>query len=123
MLADNEANEWIDHLPQIPRDPVTQDAKLEQALSILAKQASIRKSKYDTNISKSLSYQIGNLVLFKTHHTAPLLKTQNKKWHLLYTGPYDIVNIPHEGCYVLANPDTLKVKGLYPHIAIKRFAV
>lgn len=121
MLNRREANEWVKPLPRITGTDISHEEKIRQAIVALNASAQHRKTWHDKNVKKVQTFSVGELILLRTHPKPSLLKKQNKKWQLLYTGPYEIIKIPHEGCFLLAYPHSGKIKGLYHHRDLKKY--
>lgn len=121
MFRRPEKNEWTEILPQITSEDIPFDEKIRQATISLHHQAQLRKKIFDRKLTKKRSFSIGDKVLIRSHVKSSRLSKRNKKWQLLYTGPFEIANIPHPGAYLLVHSGTLRVKGLYPHQDIKKY--
>lgn len=115
------SNEWNAPIPKIISENTSLDNRLCQALINLNLEANRRKALFDKRLGRTTYFSEGEKILLRTHPHSNKLKKLNRKWQLLYTGPYIILAIPHPGTYLLAYPTSGKVKGLYPHQHLKKY--
>jgi len=112
-----------DMLERVVTFPMTRSfdhkKKLELVAERLKSKAEKRKNKHDRG-HRFVKYQVGDLVLVRTHHLSDLLGKKIKKFFLLYEGPYRVKEIKMENAYVLVD-ETNNEKGTYNTTQLKKY--
>lgn len=101
------------HCRYPPRTEMSRQEKLVLAEERLLSKAQQRKIRHDRAVRNPVRYQPGQLVLLKTHPQSSALDKEIKKFFLLYSGPYEVVDSKLENAYILADPKTKVIKGTY----------
>jgi len=70
---------------------------------------------------QTIQYKVDDLVLLKTHPLSDKVERKIKKYFLLYTGPYKIIEIINKNAYKLVNPHTGDRVGTYNATQLKKF--
>lgn len=102
------------------RQPYEYEERIELARERLRGQAAKRKERHD-NKSRGVTCRVGDLVLFKTHVKSSKLENRCKKFFLLFSGPYEIVEVKGENAYVLKDPKTNQIKGTYNIVELRGY--
>lgn len=121
VLQHRESNEWVKPLPKIPRGETTLEEKVRQVLVALTDAAFKRKAYYDKQLKRTQTFRVGDYVMLRNQAKPSAALKRIKKWQYMYTGPFRIVKIPHEGSYLLSAVHSEKIRGLYPHKHLKKF--
>lgn len=121
MFSNKQDDEWASPIPKLHTTDVTLQDKIKQAVITLEKSAEHRRKIYNKTLKKVTHFFEGQRVLLRTHPKSTKIGKLNKKWQLLYSGPYVITKIPYPGTYRLAYERTGKDKGLHPHKDLRAF--
>lgn len=103
-----------------PETPMGAEVILELVNQRLFTKGERRKLRHD-NKGKSVKYNIGDLVLVKTHNLSNAGEKQIKKFFLLYEGPYEVVEIKMDNAYTVRNPVTKEVVGTHNVVNLKTY--
>lgn len=78
-----------------------------------------RKRRHDRQ-GPATEFDIGMLVLVRTHRLSSAVDRTLSKFFLLYDGPYLIV-VKHNNAYTVANLHTRRIQGTYNIIHLRRY--
>ncbi|XP_044767166.1 uncharacterized protein LOC123323031 [Coccinella septempunctata] len=68
-------------------------------------------------------FGLGDLVLLKANNTSSAIKSEIKKFLLLFEGPFEIKKKIHDHTYVLVSPKTGEERGIFHSSHLKTYAV
>lgn len=92
----------------------------EEARVSLREAAQVRQEKYDQS-HRLIEFQIGDLVKIRKLNKSDSGRNRTRKIELLYEGPYKVGARKFQNVYLLVNPETLEIKGVYNAIHLARY--
>lgn len=122
MFNQVESNEWLRPLPVQNKILPERESLIRTVKNNLERAACKRKDKYDRSLKQTVIYGVGDKILLRKHNRSSKVRKSIGKWCRLFDGPYYVLNIPHEGSYLLSKDSSgNNIKGVYPHKELKRF--
>jgi len=110
----------IETLVEFPnREEPDLETVIKLAREVLLGKARKRKKRHDTG--KPTKFEVGDLVLVRTHYQSSALRKEIKKLFLLYEGPYRIKEIVGANAYLLEYVTGDRIKGTFNVVTLKPY--
>lgn len=103
-----------------PRDQLALKTKWIMAREVQISKAEERKKRHDSK-GISTSFDVGSLVLVRTHRQSSAVDKCIQKFYLLYEGPYEVSERKSGNAYVVVDPENKVIRGTYNVIFLRQY--